>query len=115
MSSLQASHAAEASSFNRDSGKVYPSNPPRSPHLAWLNLLTPGLAQIVFGKTGLGIVGVLVTQVLSAVSRVPNTTLIFICVVGYFSLLIGSIVDAYKTGLTLRRGKPVSKWGLFPS
>lgn len=115
MSSLQSTHTAEASSFNRDSGKVYPSNPPRSPHLAWLNLLTPGLAQIVYGKTGLGIVGVFMTQVLGALTRIPNQTLVFMGAVGYLVLLIVSIIDAYKTGLTLRRGKPVSKWRLFPS
>lgn len=115
MTATHSLSAAEASSFNRDPTKVYPANPPRSPHLAWLNLLTPGLAQIVYGKTGLGIVGVIVTQVLSVMSRLPSGTIVFLCVVCYLGLLISSIVDAYKTGRALGYGKPVGKWQIFPS
>ena len=42
--------SGEASSVYRDDSKTYPSKPPRSPSLAWLNLLGPGLLQVVYGK-----------------------------------------------------------------
>ena len=45
--------------FGRDDTLVYPTNPPRSPHMAWLNFMGLGLAQIVFGKTWLGIASII--------------------------------------------------------
>jgi len=44
-----------AAGFGRDDSLVYPTNPPRSPHMAWLSLLFPGVAQIFFGKTYLAL------------------------------------------------------------
>jgi hypothetical protein len=104
----------EASSFNRDDSKIYPSNPPRSPHLAWLNLFGPGLAQVVYGKTSLGVAGIVLTHVISFFSYFPIPLLTTVCGVAYLVLLIASIVDAYKTAAALRNGLAVSKWQLFP-
>ena len=108
------SSTGEASSFNRDDSKIYPSNPPRSPHLAWLNLFGPGLAQVVYGKTSLGVAGIVLTQVLSFVSYFPIPLLTTACGIAYLVLLITSIVDAYRTAAALRNGLAVSKWQLFP-
>lgn len=108
------SFAGEASSFNRDDSKIYPSNPPRSPHLAWLNLFGPGLAQVVYGKTSLGVAGIVLTHVISFFSYFPIPLLTTVCGLAYLVLLITSIVDAYKTAAALRNGLSVGKWQLFP-
>jgi hypothetical protein len=108
------SFAGEASSFNRDDSKIYPSNPPRSPHLAWLNLFGPGLAQVVYGKTSLGVAGIVLTHVISFFSYFPIPLLTTVCGIAYLVLLITSIVDAYKTAAALRNGLSVGKWQLFP-
>ena len=108
------SFAGEASSFNRDDSKIYPSYPPRSPHLAWLNLFGPGLAQVVYGKTSLGVAGIVLTHVISFFSYFPIPLLTTVCGIAYLVLLITSIVDAYKTAAALRNGLSVGKWQLFP-
>jgi len=108
------SFAGQASSFNRDDSKIYPSNPPRSTHLAWLNLFGPGLAQVVYGKTSLGVAGIVLTHVISFFSYFPIPLLTTVCGIAYLVLLITSIVDAYKTAAALRNGLAVGKWQLFP-
>ena len=108
------SFSSEASSFNRDDSKVYPSNPPRSPHLAWLNLLGPGLAQVVYGKTGLGVAAIVLTNMLSFLTYFSIPLLTSYCGIAYLGLLIFSIVDGYKTAVALRNGLTVGKWQLFP-
>lgn len=89
--------------FGRDDSLVYPTNPPRSPHMAWLNLLFPGVAQIFFGKTYLGTVCIVVCFILSALTGIA-----------YPLILAAMIVDAYMTGNRLKEGMPVEKWQLFP-
>lgn len=94
--------------FGRDDSLVYPTNPPRSPNLAWLTLLGPGLAQIVFGKTSMGIVSIVVFNFVI----VPLSFFIpMIPILIYMTLLI---IDGYKTGNRLKEGIPVGKWQLFP-
>ena len=81
---------------------IYPSKPPQSPHLAWINLLIPGLSQIMMGQTTKGIV-------LLAASYV----LIFI---GIGALVwIASVVDGFMVGQVLQSGRPVGEWQFFPS
>jgi TM2 domain-containing membrane protein YozV len=99
--------------FGRDDTLVYPTNPPRSPHMAWLNFMGPGLAQIVFGKTWLGIASIISV----------NFTILVTSAFGkdwiggwfYLALMIASIVDAYMSGNRLREGQPVGKWQVFPT
>lgn len=100
-----------AAGFGRDDSLVYPTNPPRSPHMAWLNLLGPGLAQIVFGKTPMGITGIITVNVLQIISVAPQTEFLGILI---FPLWIVSIVDGYMTGNRLKEGTPVGKWQFFP-
>ncbi len=112
--------ATGAASFERDDKLVYPPNPPRSPHMAWLNVLGIGLAQIVFGKTGLGITCVAGSTVLSTLASVVNIAnggesgfsgFLYIIVL---LLLVASMVDAYMTGNRLREGQVIGKWQIFP-
>jgi len=90
------------SSFQRDPNMIYPSNPPKSPHLCWLNMLWSGIAQCIYGQTAKGI------------------TLIFAELVGLLTCIlfvivaIASIIDAYMVGKALAAGKPVGKWQFFP-
>ena len=91
-------------SFDRDDSKVYPQNPPRSAHLNWLNLLGPGLAQIVYGKLGMGICGVALTTILFVT---PFNVL-------NIAILIVSVVDGIMTARVLQQGRPVGKWQFFP-
>ena len=91
-----------AASFGRDDSLIYPSNPPRSPHSAWWSLLLPGVAQIVFGKTTMGVVFIVAVIVLLATG------------IAYPILLAVSIVDGYMTGNRLKEGTPVGKWQFFP-
>jgi len=96
--------------FGRDDTLVYPTNPPRSQHMAWLNLMGPGLAQIVFGKTWLGIASIIAVNITLIV-----TGFFDLFAVVYLALMIASIVDAYMTGNRLREGQPVGKWQVFPT
>lgn len=88
--------------FGRDDSQVYPTNPPRSPHMAWLSLLFPGVAQIFFGKTYLGVICIVAALFLVLTG------------IGYLFVLIAVIIDAYMTGNRLKEGQPVGKWQLFP-
>jgi len=96
--------------FGRDDTLVYPTNPPRSPHMAWLNLIGPGLAQIVFGKTWEGIASIIVVNIIFILSKWTDWVGVL-----YLAVLIASIVDAYMTGNRLREGQPVGRWQVFPT
>jgi len=109
-----------AAAFDRDDRLVYPPNPPRSPHMAWINLLGSGLAQIVFGKTALGITCIGATTVFNLLYHLFGTDYdeptgfgVFVIVLSLI-LFIGTMVDAYMTGNRLREGQPVKRWQLFP-
>ena len=85
------------------SGKlIYPSKPPQSPHLAWINILLPGLSQILMGQTTKGIVLLIGSLVLLPI--------------GIGALVwIGSIIDGFLVGQVLQSGRPVGEWQFFPS
>ncbi len=92
-----------AAGFGRDDSLVYPTNPPRSPHMAWLSLLFPGVAQIFFGKTYLGGICIVACFILTILTGIA-----------YPLILAAMIVDAYMTGNRFKEGTPVGKWKLFP-
>ena len=85
-----------------DASLVYPKNPPLSPHLAWISVVLPGLAQLVFGQVAKGIV--------------ICVGFVVLLVIPIFALavLVASIVDGYMVGKRLYAGKPVEKWQFFP-
>jgi len=96
--------STDASSFTRDASKVYPSNPPKSPHLCWLNLIYPGIAQITLGQTAKGVAymgGFIVG--------------FFVFLIPGLVIWIASLPDAFMVGKVLRSGRPVGKWQFFPS
>ena len=95
--------------FGRDDSLVYPTNPPRSPHMAWLSLFGPGLAQIVFGKTYMGISAIITFNLIIALSGLWESLGLLI-----FVLWIATIIDGYMTGNRLKEGVPVGKWQFFP-
>lgn len=84
---------------------VYPKNPPMSPHLAWVNLLLGGLAQMIFGQGMKGVVLAIATIVACVIFPI----------IGNLFLSAVSIVDAYKVAKKLASGQPVRKWEWFPS
>ena len=91
--------------WERDVTKVYPSNPPKSPQLCWLNLFIVGLSQILLGQVAKGIV-ILIAD------------LILVFVTGgitFFLIRPIVIVDAFMVGRVLRTGRPVGKWQFFPT
>jgi len=112
--------------FGRDEALVYPPNPPRSQHMSWLNLLCPGLAQIVFGKTWMGISAIAAINIINLLLNLikvalgnedPNIMLLLIIlflIAVLTALYPASIVDAFMTGNRLSEGQPVGKWQLFP-
>lgn len=83
---------------------IYPRTPPRSPHLCWWNLLITGLAQMIHGQMGKGIL--LLTLTIASNMMFP---LLLGLMIG-----IASIVDAFMVGKVLKRGFPVGKWEWFP-
>jgi hypothetical protein len=86
----------------RPTGKlVYPSNPPPNPNLAWINIIIPGLSQIIMGQTVKGIILLIASFSLSLV------------VVGLL-IWIASIIDGYMVGQVLQSGRPVGEWQFFP-
>jgi len=101
---------ASVDGFDRDDSVIYPQNPPRSPHLAWLNLLGPGLAQIVHGKVAMGVTCV-------AIYSVTNMFIYFLPGVGIIilALIAATVVDAYMTANVLQKGHTVGKWRMFPT
>ncbi|MCE9616538.1 MAG: DUF4339 domain-containing protein [Lentisphaerae bacterium] len=108
-----------ADSFTRDDSLVYSANPPRSPHQAWLNIMAPGVAQIFFGKTKVGLICMGAAQALNALGNFHvqqyNETEAQLCGLLYLALLVASIVDAYMTGNRLSEGHPVGKKQVFPT
>jgi len=90
-------------SFSRDPNKIYASNPPKSPHMCWLNLLWPGIAQIVFGQTTKGIV--------IAVAAI----FLLVTIVGIFIWFPLTIVDAFMVGKVLKSGRSINCWQFFPT
>jgi TM2 domain-containing membrane protein YozV len=74
-----------------------------SPHLALLNLVFPGIAQIAFGQLNKGILWIVLFLV-----SLPT-------IIGPLIVLVASIVDGYKVGEKLRRTGAVGEWEWFPS
>lgn len=73
-----------------------------SPHWALLGLVLPGIAHLIFGQVGKGILYIGIYLVTLPTVFGP---LIMVCL---------SIIDAYKVGFKLRRVGSVGKWELFP-
>ena len=88
---------------------IYPRNPPLSPHICWINLLWPGVAQLIHGQKSKGLLFIILTFILW----------IFVALVIPAILILGiiaiSIVDAYMVGNTLKSGKLVGIWQFFPN
>lgn len=97
--------------FGRDDSLVYPTNPPRSPHMAWVTSLGPGLSQIVFGKTQMGITGIVTFNIINVICQFPGAEILGLLFLPLFVILI---VDGYMTGNRLKEGTPVGKWQFFP-
>ena len=100
-----------AAGFGRDDSLVYPTNPPRSPHMAWLTSLGPGLAQIVFGKTSLGMASIVTFNFINVFSQIPDFEILGLLILPLWIIMI---VDGYMTGNRLKEGTPVGKWQFFP-
>lgn len=81
---------------------IYPSNPPPNPNLAFINILVPGLSQILMGQTVKGIVLLIASLCLSLV------------LIGVL-IWIASIIDGYMVGKVLQSGRPVGEWQFFPN
>lgn len=105
--------SATVDSFDRDDSKVYPQNPPRSVHLNWLNLLGPGLSQVVYGKVWMGVCGIALNTTLNVLA-----TLLGLDAFNYWAMQLGLlaivVVDGYMTARVLQQGQPVGKWQFFP-
>lgn len=84
------------------SNLIYPHNPPLSPHLAWLSLFFPGVAQMTFGQILKGI-AILVVFIFG----IPTGIIAL-------AVMAAAVIDAYMVGGTLQKGKPVGKWQFFP-
>ena len=84
-------------------GTVSPRRSPHSPHLSLLNLLLPGVAQIVFGQVVKGVAFIVFDIVLAVVT---------IGVLhGIFAIF--AVIDGYCIGSKLRRGLSVGQWEFF--
>lgn len=90
----------------RDPSKVYPRVPARSPHVAWLNLLFPGIGQLLLGQTGKGILLLLFTPCIWIGALISGG-------VGFFVLVV-VLADAFMVGSVLQSGRPVGRWQFFP-
>lgn len=86
------------------SQRIHPRDPPRSPHLCWWNLLISGLAQIIYGQVGKGVLLLVLT-----VASNMMLPLLPALVIG-----IASVIDAFMVGKTLQRGFSVGMWEWFP-
>jgi len=84
-------------------GLIFPKNPPLSPYLAALNLLFPGIAQLVYGQVAKGVVLFIASIVLLPIAGIG------------LIVLIAAVVDAYMVGIYLQGGRPVGQWQFFPS
>lgn len=89
---------------------VYPRNPPLSPHLCWLNLIWPGIAQMVHGQIAKGVCLVVALPISLSIAAA-----LWIFFLLPMMVVILSTIDAYKVGKTLEAGKPVGKWEWFPA
>ena len=96
---------AGSSSLQRNPEKVYPSNPPKSPHTCWWGLLLVGLPHIILGQTEKGVLFLIAALILG----------FFTAGLSAFVLVPLNIVDAYKVGKVLASGRPVGKREFFPS
>ncbi|HEV7403582.1 MAG TPA: zinc ribbon domain-containing protein [Chthoniobacteraceae bacterium] len=83
---------------------LYPRNPALSPHLCWVNILLCGLAQMIHGQAGKGVVIFIAWFIGVALGGI-----------GGLIVWIAAMIDAYMVGKTLRAGVPVGKWQFFPS
>lgn len=102
-----------------------------SPHLCWLNLVFPGLAQILFGQKAKGGVLLLLVFALTTLSpfvlyivggpgvrmdeappwmyyAIDNTRRLVLAI---YAL---SILDAFMVGRAIRSGRSLSGWATFP-
>jgi TM2 domain-containing membrane protein YozV len=71
--------------------------------LALLNVLLPGVAQIVFGQIAKGILMLLLHFVTFATVVIP------------LIIIVLSVIDGYKVGSKLRRTGAVGPWEFFPA
>jgi len=74
-----------------------------SPNLALLNILLPGVAQIVFGQVVKGLIMLGLAVVTSPTFFTP------------FIIMVLAVIDGYKVGGKLRRTGVVGPWEFFPS
>jgi hypothetical protein len=96
---------------------VYPSNPPLSPHMSLLSIITPGLGQVVFGKIWLGVTGIITSGILCYAIifdylRMEDPSVLYSLLNS--ALTIVMVIDGYMTGKVLRQGHPVGPWNIFP-
>jgi len=101
---VQRAIASPERDWNRDSSKVYPANPPLSPHICWLNILIVGLSQIIQGQVGKG-------------CCIFGGAIVAGIVTGGLSIFIVwpvAIIDSFMVGKALKSGRPVGKWEFFP-
>ena len=82
---------------------VYPRNPPLSPYVCLVNLLLPGVAQMIHGQAGKGIVWVILWFV-------SWSTLGILTI----PVIIASVVDAYRVGRALKSGRAIGQWEWNP-
>lgn len=85
---------------------VYPKNPPLSPHLCWLNLILPGVAQLILGQAAKGIAIFFLASFALGFFGEESWMVVFIAVAATF--------EAYRVGTVLRSGRAVAKWQFFP-
>jgi hypothetical protein len=89
---------------------IYPSEPPKSEGLCFLGILWTGIPQIIYGQTEKGLLLVGIGLILS-IAAISTCVLIVL----FIPYMVATIVDAYKVGLALKRGRPVGKWEWFPT
>ncbi len=103
---------AGAADTPRIEGRIYPTEKGRSPFLSILAVLGPGLPQIVYGKTWMGVLYAIVANVLGLIALFSHDQDSVLAV--YFLLLLASIADGVMTALKLNEGKSVGVWQFFP-
>ncbi len=98
--------------------RVYPSVPPRSPHMSLLSLLGAGLAQIIFGKIWMGVTFVIFQNILmiSVISFALDYNIAGAVVMYILALAAtaASVTDGYMTANALKLGQWVGTWQFFP-
>jgi GYF domain 2 len=94
-----------STSFARDPEKIYPSNPPKSPHTCWWGILIVGLPHFILGQTAKGAVFFTAAFILGILTA-GISALVFVPI---------NIIDSYQVGKVLASGRPVGKWDFFPS